>query len=156
MAVRFGWPVVIAAISGCLVLGACKRAEGSVQPSVPVEPEQPLIDHIEAKVRLPIGADPIANYDRYYAHDFKDGRPVVSVRYIDALFERDRVFSTTAGTPKPKGRARFVSLAELQRHEIDDGGCSAIHITYDVTRDRVTATNCRPDGPPVPITTPQG
>ena len=45
-------------------------------------PDRRTIDEIEAKIEMPAGARPVADYRRFYTGDRKDGRPVVLGTFV--------------------------------------------------------------------------
>ena len=107
-----------------LLLG-CAEAQPAAPVPSPVEEQARIMDRIEALVRMPRGAWPLADYARYYAWQSRgDGvRKVVATYHIEANPRRHWV-------------------AENALPAIMDGGCGVIELSYHVAEDRIEGVAC--------------
>ncbi len=107
-----------------LLLG-CAEAQPAPPAPSPAEEQARIMERIEALVRLPQGARPLAAYSRYYAWQSReDGvRKVVATYLIEANPTRHWV-------------------SENQLPAILDGGCGVIELSYHVADDRIEGAAC--------------
>ncbi|HYI47902.1 MAG TPA: hypothetical protein VEX35_05495 [Allosphingosinicella sp.] len=108
-----------------LLLGCAQEQPAPPPAPSPVEEQARIMDRIEALVRMPRGAWPLADYARYYAWQSReDGvRKVVATYHIEANPRRHWV-------------------AETALPAIMDGGCGVIELSYDVAEDRIEGAAC--------------
>lgn len=112
-----------------LLLLGCTQAQPAAPAPSPAQEQARIMDRIEALVRLPPGARPLAEYSRHYAwQSRRDG-----VRKVVAVY-------VSEGNP---GR-RWV--AENQLPLVMDGGCSIVNLSFDVAADRIEGVSCNADG----------
>lgn len=90
------------------------------------------MDEIERTIRLPAGSHPLELYGRNYAFS-GDGR-VVAVYYSPA---------------DDRGRALYALAGERRWHDwegelpfIMDGGCSIVHVTYEIATQHILSVSC--------------
>ena len=90
------------------------------------------MDEIERTVRLPGRAGPLELYGRNYA--FSGDGQVVAVYYSPS---------------DDWGRARYALAGERRWHDwegelpiIMDGGCSIVHITYEIATQHLLSVSC--------------
>lgn len=81
------------------------------------------MNRIEARIVMPSGAEPISNYTRYY------GWADQAHRTIQAVYELG-------------GERTSIWLPSERMMAIEDGGCSIVTFTYDVTTDEVEGLVC--------------
>ena len=79
--------------------------------------------NVERIIELPRGAYPLLAYARFY-----NGRVTGTRRLIEATYLR--------------GRRRPGIYLNEPAPDIEDGGCSVVHIWYDVKSARVSAIEC--------------
>ncbi len=98
----------------------------STNAAVPPPPQTPIMDQIEARVRLPRGAEPLPRYRRFYAFNRRDrGR----VDAVYSLYERN-----------PQSGRLWVRPDQLPL--IDDGGCGVITFSYVIATQRFENIAC--------------
>jgi hypothetical protein len=108
----------IGTLTGVLLVAAAATA--------PLNPQ--TIERIESKLVLPPGSYRLASYCRHYALKLENGR-----RVVQGYFEFGEIISC----------ASRVSIAEdLPLGQIQDGGCIAIHLTYDLDADLLLGIYC--------------
>jgi hypothetical protein len=90
-------------------------------------PDEATIAKLEAKVRLPPYAHRLAEYDRYYAYEMDVGRLMV-------------VGSYELAHSRPGQVHRLAQPNQLPL--VADGGCSYIHVWWDVKTNSVAAVGC--------------
>jgi hypothetical protein len=97
-------------------------------PGLSWRPSPKLVAEVERDVALPARAKPLASYHRTYwgAYDLKGARVV-----------RAHIFRLT-----PRDRPGVEILGHPDQHEVMDGGCSFINLTYDVEAHRITQLSC--------------
>lgn len=126
----------------CL-LAACAPAEN--------EPNARLIEAIEARVKLPAGAEPLQRYSRYYAPG-EGGKVEVLFTIHDQNFVKDveRFCDAETGFPcsaegksdlAPAGSRKWLGDA---RHlpVSHGGGCGVIRFSYDPAAGAISAMEC--------------
>jgi hypothetical protein len=93
-------------------------------------PDEATIARLEARVRLPKGAPPLKNYDRYYAFEQISGRRVLYGMYL-APPDAVRL-----------GRVQRLAAPEQLPNGIDGGGCAEVQVLFDVETSRITRLAC--------------
>lgn len=91
------------------------------------------VQHVESKVTMPEGAQPMSAYVRYYAGITVDGKKTIYGVYLATGVVRDM-------KQDPRPGIRIVTAREVP--EIDDGGCSQVTVEFDVASDSVTRIRC--------------
>ena len=89
-----------------------------------------IIRHIERLVRLPPGAEPFAEYERYYTKVVVSGHDMISVEFIVPIWPDDNT------------RTAHVVNSEKDFPWYSDAGCYLIWFSYDVKRKRVSSMMC--------------
>jgi plasmid stabilization system protein ParE len=111
------------------VLTACEKPQ--IAEAAPQTPEQ-IMDQVESTIRLPVGADPLELYGRNYA--FSGDGKVVAVYYAHSD-DRGRVLHAVAGERRWhdwEGELPFIM----------DGGCSIVHIDYEIATQHILSVSC--------------
>ena len=94
-------------------------------------PEQPMIDALEAAIRMPPGARPLAEYRRQYGGTVEEGRRVISGQFH---------LPGIGGSPKDEPAVAVFD------HEpppmIEDGGCAVVTLKFDVSARRILWIQC--------------
>ncbi|HWU94905.1 MAG TPA: hypothetical protein VN029_04860 [Sphingomonas sp.] len=132
-------------------------------PASQGQDREALMRRIESKVRLPDDARPLESYDRYYRWSGPDevvagfvipyppSDPDQGCTIFDSKGERPCPPPTAGDREKyRKALAQFNGPRErlwvdgryLPSDGISDGGCTVVHIRYDVAADRVTHLSC--------------
>jgi hypothetical protein len=112
-----------------LLLLGCTQAQPAAPAPSPAEEQARIMDRIEALVRLPEGARPLAEYSRHYAwQSRRDGARKVVAVYV--------------GERNP--RRQWV--AENQLPLVMDGGGGIVNVSFDVAADRIEGVSCNGDG----------
>lgn len=106
------------------ILLGCAQARAAPPPPSPTEEQARIMDRIEAEVRMPRGALPLADYGRYYAWKSEDG-----VRKVVAVYVWEE-----------NGRRHWV--AEDRLPAIQDGGCNVVNLRFDVAADEIERVGC--------------
>lgn len=94
---------------------------------------QAMMDKIEAQVRLPSGARPLADYSRYYAAGTKN--EIVAIYLI-----------VPKGVPPPEGsvppgkRRWFNDKDEMPG--MNGGGCGEVSVVYDTAKSALREVEC--------------
>jgi len=92
-------------------------------------PDRRTIDEIEAKIEMPAGARPVADYLRFYTGDRKDGRPVV----LGTFVLRDLL-------QRPAAPINIVEKPDMPI--ILDGGCAVVNLEFDTQRKQIVSISC--------------
>jgi hypothetical protein len=112
-----------------LLLLGCTQAQPAAPAPSPAEEQAPIMDRIEALVRLPEGARPLAAYGRYYAWQSRqDG-----VRKVVAVYVSEE-------------NPRRHWVAENGLPLVMDGGCGIVNLSFDVAADRIEGVGCNGEG----------
>jgi len=112
-----------------LLLLGCTQAQPAAPAPSPEEEQARIMDRIEALVRLPEGARPLAEYGRHYAWQSRwDGARKVVAIYVEG---------------ESPGR-RWV--AENRLPLVMDGGCGIVNLSFDVATGRIEGVSCNGDG----------
>lgn len=107
-----------------LLLLGCAQAQPAASPPPPADEQARLMDRIEAEVRMPRGAQPLAEYGRYYAWRLEDGRRKVAAVYYS----------------EENPRRHWVTEDRLPA--ILDGGCNVVTLRFDVAADKIEWVRC--------------
>jgi hypothetical protein len=113
-----------ARIPFALLLLGCAQARPAAPPPSPTAEQARLMDRIEAELRMPRGALPLADYGRYYAWGSEDGR-----RRVAAVYCREE-------------NPRRHWVAEDRLPAILDGGCNVVRLRFDVAADKIEWVGC--------------
>jgi hypothetical protein len=89
-----------------------------------------IIHHIERLVKLPTGAKPFAEYERFYTKGVVGGRDAISAEFIVPIWPGDNT------------RTAHVVNSEKDFPWYSDAGCYVIWFSYDVKRKRVSNLMC--------------
>lgn len=111
-----------AALALLLLIGCTGRSDGANPPGGDAAARDALAARIEANVRLPEGAAPLADYTRSYAF-------VPGGREVEAVYMRE-----------PPGGRRWVEHGALPF--ILDGGCRQVTIRAEAESARVLSVRC--------------
>jgi hypothetical protein len=126
--------------------------------------QQALMDEIELKVRLPVGAERLTAYGRYYAFD---GKGKVEARYLlplgpatpdplpadwgcEELLELgNEPVSRPVPCPRDPDMGRYLKAGQRRWFAdfkaipmIFDGGCMVVHVTFDLKTRKVEHVSC--------------
>jgi hypothetical protein len=108
---------------------------GCAGPAPPAAPgTEALMARIEARVRMPGGAEPLSRYARYYSWE----RRADGVRRVIGLYTTFRQ-AGILGLDQPPGR---YWVTPEQMPGIEDGGCGVVNVTYDVASDHIESVGC--------------
>lgn len=89
------------------------------------QPSLADVSPIEARLKMPSGAHPLIAYARYYTGEMTDGHRQVRGLYLFGL-----------------GDAPGVYLKQGDVITVSDGGCSNVHVLYDVDAARLVDLRC--------------
>ena len=99
------------------------RSRTTANASTAWRPTLAQVTSLEAKLQLPAGARPIAEYARYYKGVVIQGRRLIEGYLL-------------------QGHGAPGIYLKPFADEIDDGGCSVITVYFDVSADRVAGVSC--------------
>jgi hypothetical protein len=125
-ATRTTGSALIALVLAIVYPGAVVHAEPPIQKGW--VPTAAAIAAFEARLKLPNGAQPLSEYERYYAGTWIGGR-----KMIEGVLE-------TAYRRHKRGKVHIVP--EDQLPGIMDGGCYIITVLFDVTTNRTAQVSC--------------
>jgi len=112
-----------------LTLAACASAPEPPSLHAPAsEVHADTISHIEARISMPRGAQPLEAYDRYYAVERIDDRNIVKGVFLlrSAFGDVDR-----AGLEPLTDRAHVYRGAAANMPAVADGGCAVVTTYFD-------------------------
>jgi hypothetical protein len=142
--------VIVGAALPTVLLACAPSPKVDVLPTMQVggvvQPE--AIRYLEARVRLPEGAQPLEAYDRYYAIDRVGDRTVVHGVY---LLRRSFGNIERGGMTPVEGRAGALRGDADDLPIVADGGCSVISVYFDTELyEFLMLQESGTDGPPTP------
>jgi hypothetical protein len=87
------------------------------------------IQRVESSVKMPPGAKPIANYNRFYTTEIRGRQMILGAFLLDS--------------PGPHGTPPAVHIVVPQdMPTVFDGGCAVVHLQYDIRAARIVTIFC--------------